>query len=283
MASFDGRFRYSIPARLSVDTFEATIYANFTWAIENRKEFPRELCPDAWKWFPDRDTSKLPMEVHYIPRGSWLSARLAQLFGGQDEFASLLREGNDITGEKELHLDIDVVEIANNKPVGKLTLKFNREMMQLEGRCLRGQDRVISDDFEAVVCSSPLSVARCDVRLRGQPIGWDGKQYFGEGTRRSRFAEIREEEEKHEKLKALNIELEHGDDSVANDSEVLSRIAEYLEVETADCEFIEGNLKHLRSAVIDVCANIGYGNTGNPMARAVMSRSAWQDADLCSG
>lgn len=251
MPSFDGQLRYSIPARLPVDTFEANIYTNFTWAVENRPEFPRELCPDAWKWFPDRHTSQLPMEVHYIPRGSWLAARLCQLFGGQDQLAPLLREGNDVTGEKELHLDIDVVDIGDNKPVGRLMLKFNREMMRLEGRCVRGQDLAISDAFEAAVCSNPLSVARCDICLGGERIGWDGKQYFGEGIRRSRFAEIRDDEEKYDRLKSLDIILAHGDDSVANDPELLSRIAEYLELETADCEFIESNLKYLRSAVID--------------------------------
>jgi hypothetical protein len=253
MASFDNRFRYSIPAQLSAESFDATIYANFTWAVENRKEFPRELCPDAWKWFPDRDTSKLPREVYYIPRGSWLGARLAQLFGGQDHFVTLLREGKNITGVNELHLDIDVTQPDDNKPMGRLVLIFNREMMRLEGRCLRGQDRAISDDFEAAVCSSPLSVARCDLRLAGESIGWNGKQYFGEGMRRSRFADIQDEDEKHEKLKSLSVELKHGDDSVADDPALLKRIAEYLALETADCEFIEGNLKYLRSAVIDDC------------------------------
>jgi hypothetical protein len=164
-----------------------------------------------------------------------------------------MREGADITGEKELHLDIDVAEATDGRPVGRLTLKFNREMMRLEGRCLRGQDRAISDDFEAVVCSSPLSVARCELRLGGDTIGWDGKQYFGEGIRRSRFADIQDEDAKYEKLKSLKVELEHGDDSVAEDPAVLKRIGEYLTLETADCGFIEANLKYLRSAVIDEC------------------------------
>ena len=188
------------------------------------------------------------MNIHYIPRGSWLAARLAQLVGGQEQFAPLVHEG-----KTELHLDIDVIEAADNSPVGVFRLIFNREMMQLEGRCQRGQDRLIADDFQAVLCSSALSVAPCIVRLGGVEIGWDGKQYFGEGIRRSRFADLRDEEEKQNTLKNLKAQFQHGDDSVANDPALMTRIAKYLERETADCEFIAGNLKYVRSALCDDC------------------------------
>jgi hypothetical protein len=250
MASFEGRFQYSVPAGLSADGFTTSIYANFTWSIANRTDFPRELCPDSWKWFPDRDTAKLPMEVYYIPRGSWLSARLAQLCGGQDQFTSLLSKREEIPGQKEFHLDIDVISVPEKSGVGRLTLKFNREMMRLGGRCVRGKDREIAGDFQAILCAAPLSVAYCHLDLDGESIGWNDKQYFGAGVRPSRFAKIREEEEKYEKLKSLNIQLERGNDSVANDPALLSRIGKYLKVETADCAFIEGNLQYLRSAVI---------------------------------
>jgi hypothetical protein len=43
-----------------------------------------------------------------------------------------MREGTDITGDKELHLDIDVVEVSDGRPVGRLTLKFTESLASKE-------------------------------------------------------------------------------------------------------------------------------------------------------
>ncbi len=182
--------------------------------------------------------------------GSWLCARLAYLLGGQDQFAGCLSR-TIVHGEKVLCICIDVLDATHGVPVGRLNIRFNQNLVCLEGTHDGNTGDAIIDDFQRLLLASAMTIAKCSLKVGHLAVGWDGQAFHGQQMRTSVIADEVAVEKLGEYALTHDIQLGTGDDSVSTDETTLKQIGKYLAIESSDCRFIPTNLRYLRSALID--------------------------------
>lgn len=249
---FAREYEYVVPSTLSPDDFAARVYTHLIAGDGSGPAFPKELYPDAWCWTKDLSPDEQPMEVPFIPKGSWIAARLSYFAGTEDKLKEhLTSQRRFVDRHLEFQLSLDVRDGTN--AIGVIGVHFNLDEIRLEGRLSTPEHaKAVPDDIRSVLFDNALDdVAECSLALEEHKLGWNGETFIGAGLRPSRFALIREDEKVYEDLARRSVEFPKSDDTLANQPEVLERIGEYLAVESADCEFIEANLKYIRSAIIE--------------------------------
>jgi hypothetical protein len=189
MMSIRHRYKYVLPSALpQIANLRESIHCNLTMRLERHPAFPRELCPDAPRWFTE--AAAVPREIDYIPLGSWLLARLTGLFGCEEKLLQLIGTSCLLaTREEQGVICFDIFEDDTcTRAVGVGLLFFEEHWLTLRGRVPQElQELIIDDLIDLLACNAMSHLAPCALMVGGHLLGWNGEAFFGSRRKTSRF------------------------------------------------------------------------------------------------